>query len=176
MGLLPFIVPIVSLFSPALGFDSFEIIDHRQKEMKIAQTLTRDINAKLLVNDFTGAVTSAQKIVNWSRNLRRLFPEGSEASVQNLSSASSDIWENPKAFQKALEKIRKKQVGTDNQEFIEGMVCVAVPICDRRKRFFATLSIHAPSSRMTLEEISRHVPRLQKASHDLSLITDPDDN
>ena len=56
------------------------------------------------------------------------------------------------------------------------MVCVAVPICDRRKRFFATLSIHAPSSRMTLEEISRHVPRLQKASHDLSLITDPDDN
>ena len=75
-----------------------------------------------------------------------------------------------------MDKIRKKQVGTDNQEFIEGMVCVAVPICDKRKRFFATLSIHAPSSRMTLEEISRHVPRLQKASHDLSFITDPDDN
>ena len=103
LGLLPFIVLIVSLFSPALGFDSFEIIDHRQKEMKIAQTLTRDINAKLLVNDLTGALTSAQKIVNWSRNLRQLFPEGSEASVQNLSSASSDIWENPKAFQKAID-------------------------------------------------------------------------
>ena len=107
LGLLPFIVLIVSLFSPALGFDSFEIIDHRQKEMKVAQTLTRDINAKLLVNDFTGAVTSAQKIVNWSRNLRQLFPEGSEASVQNLSSASSDIWENPKAFQKAIETSEK---------------------------------------------------------------------
>ena len=71
--------------------------------MRIAQTLTRDINAKLLVNDLTGALTSAQKIVNWSRNLRQLFPEGSEASVQNLSSASSDIWENPKAFQKAID-------------------------------------------------------------------------
>ena len=107
LGLLPFIVLIISLFSPALGFDSFEIIDHRQKEMKIAQTLTRDINAKLLVNDFTGAVTSAQKIVTWSRNLRQLFPEGSEASVQNLSSASSDIWENPKAFQKAIDTSEK---------------------------------------------------------------------
>ena len=107
LGLLPFIVLIVSLFSPALGFDSFEIIDHRQKEMKLAQTLTRDIKAKLLVNDFTGAVTSAQKIVNWSRNLTRLFPEGSEASVQNLSSASSDIWENPKAFQKAIYTSKK---------------------------------------------------------------------
>ena len=107
LGLLPFIVLIISLFSPALGFDSFEIIDHRQKEMKIAQTLKRDIKLKLLVNDLTGAVTSAQKIVNWSRNLRQLFPKGSEASVQNLSSASSDIWENTKAFQKAIDTSEK---------------------------------------------------------------------
>ena len=75
--------------------------------MKIAQTLTRDINLELLVNGFTGAVTSAQKILNWSRNPRRLFTEGSEASVQNLSSASSDIWENPKAFQKAIDTSEK---------------------------------------------------------------------
>ena len=107
LGLLPFIVLIMSLFSPALGFDSFKIIDHRQKEMKFAQTLTRDIYAQLSLNDSTGAVTSAQKIVNWSRNLRQLFPEGSEASLQNISSASSDIWENPKAFQKAIDASEK---------------------------------------------------------------------
>ena len=75
-----------------------------------------------------------------------------------------------------MKKSGKNKFGTDNQEFIEGMVCVAVPIFDRRKRLFATLSIHAPSSRMSLEELSRHVPRLQKASHDLTLITDPGDN
>ena len=86
LGLFPFIVLIISLFSPALGFDSFEIIDHRQKEMKIAQTLSRDINAKLLVNDFTGAVTSAQKIVNWSRNLRQLFPKGPAPTSSPLAS------------------------------------------------------------------------------------------
>ena len=107
LGRLLFIVLTTFWFSSALGFGISEIIDHRQKEMKFAQTLTREINAKLLVNDFTGAVTSAQKIVNWSRNLRQLFPKGSEASVQNLSSASSDIWENPQAFQKAIDKSEK---------------------------------------------------------------------
>ena len=143
LGLLPFIVLIVSLFSPALGFDSFEIIDHRQKEMKVAQTLTRDINAKLLVNDFTGAVTSAQKIVDWSRNLRRLFPEGSEASVQNLSSASSDIWENPKAFQKAIDTSEKMATDLfnalsegqlENAKAIGGRLPLTCSACHQRFR------------------------------------------
>ena len=75
-----------------------------------------------------------------------------------------------------MEKIGKEQVGTDNQEFIEGIVCVDVSIFDILKRLFATLSIHAPSARMPLEDLSGHVPRLQKASHDLTLITDPGDN
>ena len=70
----------------------------------------------------------------------------------------------------------KNQVGTDNQEFIDGMVCVAVPIFDRRKRFFATLPIHAPNTRMSLEEMSLNVPLLRVASRDLTLITDPGDN
>ena len=73
-------------------------------------------------------------------------------------------------------KVRREQVGTDNEEFVDGMVCVAVPILDKHKRLFATLSIHAPSTRMSLEELSNHVPRLQKASEDLTLIIDPSEN
>jgi len=56
------------------------------------------------------------------------------------------------------------------------MICVAAPILDRRKRLFATLSIHTPSSRMSRGELSHHVHSLQNASHDLTLITDPGDN
>jgi len=94
----------------------------------------------------------------------------------NLEQKTVNTLTNTESLEKALAKIRKDQVGTDNEEFVDGMVSVAVPIFNRRKRFFATLSIHAPSTRMTLEEISRHVPRLQKASQDLTLITDPGDN
>ena len=81
-----------------------------------------------------------------------------------------------KHWRKLWKKSGKNKLEQIKREFIEGMVCVAVPIFDRRKRLFATLSVHAPSSRMSLEELSRHVPRLQKASHDLTLITDPGDN
>jgi hypothetical protein len=35
----------------------------------------------------------------------------------------------------ALVKIRKEQVETDNEEFVDGMVSVAVPILDRRIAF-----------------------------------------
>ena len=42
--------------------------------------------------------------------------------------------------------------------------------------FFATLSIHAPNTRMSLEEMSLNVPLLRVASRDLTLITDPGDN
>ncbi|MEC7541950.1 MAG: IclR family transcriptional regulator C-terminal domain-containing protein, partial [SAR324 cluster bacterium] len=69
------------------------------------------------------------------------------------------------------------KIGTDREEFLEGMVCVAVPIVDQQKRFFATLSFHAPSSRLTLEEGLAHVPRLRQASSELtSLLPDETDS
>ena len=71
---------------------------------------------------------------------------------------------------------RKDQIGTDNEEFFDGIVSVAVPILDIRNRFFATLSIHAPNTRMSMMEIKNHIPRMQKASQDLTLFIDPGDN
>jgi DNA-binding IclR family transcriptional regulator len=94
----------------------------------------------------------------------------------NLEQKTANTLTSCEALEKALVKVRREQVGTDNEEFVDGMVCVAVPILDKQKRFFATLSIHAPSTRMSLEELSNHVPRLQKASEDLTLIIDPSEN
>ena len=83
---------------------------------------------------------------------------------------------NAKILESALVKIRKEQFGTDNEEFVDGMVSVSVPIFDRRKRFFATLSIHAPNTRMSMTEIKKYIPLMQKSSQDLTLIIDPGDN
>ena len=94
----------------------------------------------------------------------------------NLEQKTVNTLTNAKKLESALVKIRKEQVGTDNEEFVDGMVSVAVPIFDRRKRFFATLSIHAPNARMSMTEITNHIPRMQKASQDLTLIIDPGDN
>ena len=110
--------------------------------------------------------------------LSQLPGEQMSSLIENLilEQKTVNTLTNAKILKSALIKIRKEQVGTDNEEFVNGMVAVAVPIFDRRKRFIATLSIHAPNTRMSITEIINHIPRMQKASQDLTLILDPGDN
>ena len=94
----------------------------------------------------------------------------------NLEQKTENTLTTAKILMSALEKIRNDQVGIDNEEFVDRIVSVAVPILDRRNRFFAPLSIHAPNTRMSMIEITNHIPRMQYASQDLTLIIDPGDN
>ena len=50
----------------------------------------------------------------------------------NLEQKTENTLTTAKSLMSALVKIRKEQVGTDNEEFVDGMVSVAVPILDRR--------------------------------------------
>jgi DNA-binding IclR family transcriptional regulator len=68
----------------------------------------------------------------------------------------------------ALDSIRKNQVGTDNEEFLEGMVAVAVPVTDSAGRFYAALAVHAPVMRMTLDQAMSHVSVLREAASQLA--------
>jgi len=77
---------------------------------------------------------------------------------------------DPEALNKVLDDIRKNGVGIDNEEFLEGMVAVAVPVTDGGGRFFAALAVHAPVVRMSLEEAMTHVPVLQEAAAELSAL------
>lgn len=71
---------------------------------------------------------------------------------------------DPAALGTALEEIRRNQLGTDDQEFLEGMVAVAVPVTDAAGRFVASLAVHAPLMRMTLAQARAHVPVLREAA------------
>ena len=110
--------------------------------------------------------------------LSQLPGEHMSSLIENLifEQKTVNTLTNAKILKSALIKIRKEQVGTDNEESFNVMVAVAVPIFDRRKRFIATLSIHAPNTRMSITEITNHIPSMQKASQDLTLILDPGDN
>mgnify|MGYP001203452904 CR=1 FL=1 len=68
----------------------------------------------------------------------------------NLEHKTENTLTTEKILMSALVRIRKEQVGTDNEEFFDRIVSVAVPILDRRNLFFATFSIHAPNTRMSL--------------------------
>jgi DNA-binding IclR family transcriptional regulator len=75
-----------------------------------------------------------------------------------------------------LEKIRETEVSIDNQEFLAGVVCVAVPVRDHNGHPVAALAISAPLARMSLEQGLQHVPLMQKAAEELTVTIDEDDS
>lgn len=63
-----------------------------------------------------------------------------------------------------LTRIRQTGVGTDNEEFMEGMAATAVPIRDSRGRICATVAVHGPTTRLPLTRALALVPALKRAA------------
>jgi len=66
-----------------------------------------------------------------------------------------------------LELTRKRGYAVDNEEYIEGMVALAIPVTDRQNRLFATLSFHAPVMRVPFSALADYIPLMQRAKKDL---------
>lgn len=75
---------------------------------------------------------------------------------------------DPETLQTVLERIRADGFGDDNEEFLEGMVAVAVPVRDDKGRLIATLAMHGPTQRLTLEAAKAQLPALRRAADKLS--------
>jgi DNA-binding IclR family transcriptional regulator len=75
---------------------------------------------------------------------------------------------DPAALRRELDRIRKEKVSTDNQEFMSGVVCIAVPILRPDGRLCAGLALSAPQARLTLDQARGYLPLLQDASKRLS--------
>jgi len=58
----------------------------------------------------------------------------------------------------------------DRQEYIDGMVALAVPLRDVSGRLFATLSCHAPCMRVSAEDLEQFLPALQSAAEKFEAI------
>ena len=63
-----------------------------------------------------------------------------------------------------LALIRSRRYATDNEEYHAGLVCVAVPVNDARRRACAAIAVQAPVSRMPLERALQHLPGLRRAA------------
>lgn len=71
-----------------------------------------------------------------------------------------------------LERIKVSRVGTDNQEFVDGMVACAVPINDSSGKLCACLFTHAPVIRKSFDELMAYTPILQSAAEHLGQLID----
>jgi len=63
-----------------------------------------------------------------------------------------------------LTQIRRQGYAIDNEEFMEGMIALAVPINDPQGRYVAALATHGPSQRLTLNKAVENREVLQKGA------------
>jgi DNA-binding IclR family transcriptional regulator len=71
-----------------------------------------------------------------------------------------------------LQRIKTSRLGTDNEEFVDGMVACAVPVSDSSGKLCACLFTHAPVMRKSLEELISYAPMMQNAAKSLSKLID----
>lgn len=83
---------------------------------------------------------------------------------------------DPAELEAALLKIRADDIGTDNEEFVDGLVACAVPVKDRHGRLFACLFAHAPLIRKSLDELLSYAPLLREAAAEVGQLIDHTDD
>ena len=89
-------------------------------------------------------------------------------ATASLDSHAPGTITDKKALKEEIELTRNRGYSIDNQEFMEDMVAIAVPILDDQKRLTSTLSVHAQVQRHSLEALKSHLERLKAGAHELS--------
>lgn len=63
-----------------------------------------------------------------------------------------------------LETIRLQDFSTDNQEFMDGVCCIAVPLRTSDGTVFAGLALSAPEARLSVSKLKKLLPELRQTA------------
>jgi IclR family acetate operon transcriptional repressor len=75
---------------------------------------------------------------------------------------------NVEMLEAELDRCADKELGIDNEEFVAGIACVAVPVRDATGKMVAAIAIHAPTARSPLSRSLDFVPRALEAAAELT--------
>lgn len=85
-----------------------------------------------------------------------------------LSASTAHTITSVDALTGQLKVIKKQGIAFDNEEFIDGMIAIAVPVFDSNKRICFTVAVHAPTTRQSMDSLSEYIPSLHKAADALA--------
>jgi DNA-binding IclR family transcriptional regulator len=85
--------------------------------------------------------------------LASLAPASRRSMVRNLKlqKLTPNTHGDPDSLLEELDQIASQGFAVDNEEFVEGMVAIAVPIRDGNGRYFASVAFHGPTQRLTID-------------------------
>ena len=77
-------------------------------------------------------------------------------SALNLEKLTDKTFTNIEDLLFELDKVSKQGYSIDDEEFMDGMRAIAVPVNDNNGRFVAALAFHGPSQRLSIEYLVEH--------------------
>lgn len=90
--------------------------------------------------------------------------------AQKLEPATKKTLIRPADLEADLARIRARGYALNDEEFLNGIIGVAVPIRDASGRALAALAMHGPVARLTLKACEAQVPRLARTAERLAKV------
>ncbi len=97
------------------------------------------------------------------------------ATTARLEARTRATITDPQALIAEVVEVRNRGFSTDDSEFMDGMIAVAVPIVGPNGRLVSTLSLHAPEQRLSLAGAIEHIGKLKEAATQLSSLLAEDE-
>ena len=94
---------IISLTPLLANEDAKGVIKERMDNFKMSKKMMQTIHKSIQNEDFVTIEKSATTLHNWSKEMIKYFPEGSDGAP---SEASADIWLDPDGFKKAVSNFK----------------------------------------------------------------------
>lgn len=85
-----------------------------------------------------------------------------------IEALTSNTITEPDRLMAELEDIAHRGFALDREEFMEGMIAIAVPVRDDRKHFLAALAVHGPTMRLNIEDMCGKRTILAEAAEKLA--------
>jgi DNA-binding IclR family transcriptional regulator len=79
---------------------------------------------------------------------------------------------DPKRLSNEFNAIRERGYSIDNEEYLPGICCIAVPVRNSEGKVVAGVAVQAPSTRMKIEQGLDYVPNLRTAAEALTATID----
>lgn len=91
-------------------------------------------------------------------------------SATDLVARTPHTLTDPEALLAEIQQVREQGYSLDREEFMEDMIALAVPVLDVNERLMATLAVHAPMQRFSIERALGYIESMRGAAADLSAL------
>ena len=95
-------------------------------------------------------------------------PKSTLLATLPLTKKTENTHVSIESLREDLTRVKKLGYALDEEEFIDGMVAIAVPVTDLEGRFMAALAFHGPTQRISIDYAIERLPILKSSAEKIT--------